>query len=69
MIDGLLDGVGSSSDAARVAALKELLDRGHGRPTQAVTADIIADMPIHTIRRVIVHRSRELPAPAGDGAA
>jgi hypothetical protein len=30
---------GSDSDAARVAAIKELLDRGHGKVPQAVTGE------------------------------
>lgn len=29
----------SDSDAARVAAAKELLDRGYGRPAQAITGE------------------------------
>lgn len=29
----------SDSDAAKVAAIKELLDRAHGKPTQAVNVD------------------------------
>ena len=30
---------GSDSEAARVAAIKELLDRGHGKVPQAVTGE------------------------------
>lgn len=30
---------GSDSDAARVAAIKELLDRGHGKVPQALTGE------------------------------
>jgi hypothetical protein len=37
---GLVDGVPpAQSEQARVAALKELLDRGHGRPPQAIVGD------------------------------
>jgi hypothetical protein len=43
----------SESDAARVAAVKEILDRGHGKPTQPVSGDDTAP-PIRMIERVIV---------------
>lgn len=37
----------SESDAARVSAVKELLDRAHGKPAQAIVGD--EDQPIKTI--------------------
>jgi hypothetical protein len=33
----------SESDAARVAAAKELLDRAHGRPSQSMSVEIGAN--------------------------
>jgi hypothetical protein len=37
---GLVEGVRpAQSEQARVAAMKELLDRGHGRPPQAIVGD------------------------------
>ncbi len=45
----------SESDAARVAAIKELLDRGHGKSRQPVDVGGDPDAPIiHRIERVIV---------------
>ena len=41
--------VGGESEAARVAAANSLLDRGHGRPTTHVSADM-------THRPVVHHR-------------
>lgn len=43
----------SESDAARVSAAKEILDRGHGKPTQPISGDDAAP-PIRLIERVIV---------------
>lgn len=40
------------SEAARVAAIKELLDRGHGKSTQVVDANVSAT--VQTITRKIV---------------
>jgi hypothetical protein len=34
-----IDGPGATNEAVRVAAVRELLDRGFGRPTQAITTD------------------------------
>lgn len=42
----------SDSDASRVAAIKELLDRGHGRPKQSVEANVAATFS--ELRRTIV---------------
>ena len=47
----------SESDAARVAAAKELLDRAHGRAAQAHVGGTENDQPIrhvHEVRRTIV---------------
>lgn len=44
----------SESDAARVAAAKELLDRGHGRAPQAMTVSGDAENPLNTKHEVIV---------------
>jgi hypothetical protein len=46
---GLIEGVApAQSEQARVAAMKELLDRGHGRPPQAIIGDDNAP-PVRTI--------------------
>lgn len=37
----------SESDAARVAAIKEILDRGHGKPKQGFEGDLSAKMTIN----------------------
>ena len=44
----------SESDAARVAAVKEILDRGHGKARQAVDVDGALAMTVTEIRRKIV---------------
>lgn len=44
----------SESDAARVAAVKELLDRGHGKARQPIDADLGG---------VIINVQRFTPAP------
>ncbi|MDR3499934.1 MAG: hypothetical protein P4L72_12000 [Parvibaculum sp.] len=49
----------SPSDQARVAAVKELLDRGYGKPTQAVAAAIVSAPLITRIERVIVDPSSD----------
>ena len=46
------------SEQARIAAAKELLDRGFGRPAQAV--ELYRGQEV----RVIVNRGVALPAPA-----
>lgn len=40
------------SAAARVAAIKELLDRAHGKPKQAV--DVAGALTVNSIKRTIV---------------
>jgi hypothetical protein len=48
-LGGLVEGVPpAQSEQARVAALKELLDRGHGRPPQAIVGDENAP-PVRTV--------------------
>lgn len=44
----------SDSDAARVAAIKEILDRGHGKARQAVDLDANVKAAITEVRRTIV---------------
>jgi hypothetical protein len=39
--------VGGESEAARVAAANSLLDRGHGRPTTHVSADMTHQPAVH----------------------
>jgi hypothetical protein len=46
---------------ARVAAANALLDRGWGKPTQAIGNDDNAIELIHRIERVIVHPDNEKP--------
>lgn len=40
----------SDSDAAKVAAIKELLDRGHGKSTQSIDASVDAGLTINIKR-------------------
>jgi len=44
----------SESDAARVSAIKELFDRGYGRPSQSLEVDAKVAATINEIRRTIV---------------
>lgn len=44
----------SESDAARVAAANAILDRAHGKPTQALDIDANIKAAIHKIERTIV---------------
>ena len=44
----------SESDAAKVAAIKELLDRGHGKATQTMAVDANVKATVHKIEREIV---------------
>lgn len=41
----------SESDAARVTAIKELLDRGHGKPKQSIDAEVSAT--VTELRRTV----------------
>jgi len=40
----------ADSDAAKVAALKEILDRGYGKASQVIAGD--SDNPVHVINRL-----------------
>jgi phage gp46-like protein len=44
----------SDSDAAKVAAIREILDRGHGKPKQSMEVDANVQAAITEIRRTIV---------------
>ncbi len=47
---GLVEGKSpSENDTARISAIKELLDRGHGRPPQAITPPEGQDAHQHVI--------------------
>ena len=39
MLAGLTDAPGSESEATQLGALRELLDRGYGKPAQTIGAD------------------------------
>ena len=54
----------SESDAAKVAAWKAILDRGHGRPAQAVAVNV-ADNSLAALLQRIDGRSRGIDH--GDG--
>lgn len=47
----------SESDAARVAAANSILDRGHGKPRQAMDIDANVKAAVHRIEREIVRPS------------
>lgn len=55
----------SESDAARVAAAKELLDRGHGKARQALDVDANIKATVTKIQREIV-KARVDDAPHPD---
>lgn len=42
------------SDAARVSAATAILDRGYGKPFQAVQITGDPDAPVHTVQHVII---------------
>jgi len=42
----------AKSEAARVAAIRELLDRGYGKATQPITGD--PESPLETPQRIVV---------------
>ena len=42
----------SDSDAAKVAAIREILDRGHGKPKQALIGGDEGDAPLKLVSRV-----------------
>lgn len=44
----------SESDAAKVAAIKEILDRGHGKARQSLEVDANVTAEITEVRRTIV---------------
>lgn len=53
----------AESEAAQVAAAKELLDRAHGRPAQFVQADINAEFNLlRDVMQALDGTSRGLPA-------
>jgi monomeric isocitrate dehydrogenase len=50
----------AESEAARVAAIKELLDRGYGKPKQPLSNDEEGELRlVHRIERVIVDPAGE----------
>lgn len=52
---------GGDSAAARVAAANSILDRGHGKPKQAVDVDGSLNLAINEIRRTIADPSPRNP--------
>jgi hypothetical protein len=56
---------GSESDSARVAAANSLLDRGYGKPAQAMTLSGDADnpLPIVPVLNVTIGGTRPAPSP------
>jgi hypothetical protein len=69
--------VKAKSETARIAAIRELLDRGYGRPRQAVEISAPADDPLQQLFEEInaLNRKRTYkkvphePAEAGPKAA
>jgi hypothetical protein len=54
----------AKSETARIAAIRELLDRGYGRPRQAMEVSVPADNPLQLLLDEIDARSRiEAPVP------
>jgi hypothetical protein len=52
----------AESEQARVAAIRELLDRGHGRPTQPIADEDDGSKAVPTLQVVFV-------SPDGDNSA
>ena len=48
----------AKSETARIAAIRELLDRGYGRPRQAMEVSLPADNPLQQLLDEIDARSR-----------
>jgi len=69
--------VKAKSETARIAAIRELLDRGYGRPRQAVEVSAPADNPLQELfdeidalnRKRTYNRVPYEPAEAGPQAA
>jgi hypothetical protein len=51
----------AKSETARIAAIRELLDRGYGRPRQAMEVSVPADNPLQLLLDEIDARSRIEP--------
>src|SRR6516165_6119900 len=51
----------AKSETARIAAIRELLDRGYGRPRQAMEVSLPADNPLQLLLDEIDARSRIEP--------
>ena len=50
----------AESDQARIIAIKELLDRGYGKPTQAIEAELKAD-GLMDLLRALDGKTRGIP--------
>ena len=53
---GVFDEIGTGkaeSEQARIAALKELMDRGHGKPAQAIVGGDEDDNPLKQVIQVV----------------
>jgi len=53
----------AESESARVAAAKEVLDRGYGKASQTIAGDPDAPLVVHTVKRIIVDPAN--PDPEG----
>ena len=56
----------AKSETARIAAIRELLDRGYGRPRQAIEVSVPADNPLQLLLDEIDARSRVDPPVSHD---
>jgi hypothetical protein len=56
----------AKNETARIAAIRELLDRGYGRPRQAMEVSIPADNPLQLLLDEIDARSRIDPPISHD---
>jgi hypothetical protein len=56
----------AKSETARIAAIRELLDRGYGRPRQAMEVSVPADNPLQLLLDEIDARSRIDPPVSHD---
>ena len=56
----------AKSETARIAAIRELLDRGYGRPRQVMEVSVPADNPLQLLLDEIDARSRIDPPVSHD---
>jgi hypothetical protein len=57
----------AKSETARIAAIRELLDRGYGRPRQTMEVSIPADNPLQMLHRFPSMKKTDAASDRGRG--